>query len=216
MLWQRITWWCSRCYTWNIIPGTSVQLENSLSIPICSLSNICKSALSMDCVGNNSIIKPHIKLPHIVRHGAHDQFSRLSPIFFAGEEPVTRLYNTTLSFSYTKHNIVVHLPSISSSNACLPVSWGHPGYSHSTLQRLCCAVEYWTPVESMGCCVSHMISTPLQGVQLGGGSIVGSEFTIYVYTEIITSIQRSKRIKTTSLSVRGDDACSLFRPLTYP
>ena len=214
MLWQRITWWCSRCYTWNIIPGTSVQLENSLSIPICSLSNICKSALSMDCVGNNSIIKPHIKLPHIVCHGAHDQFSRLSPIFLLGRS-LLRGY-TIQHWAFHIQNITLLYTCLPSAHPCLPVSWGHPGYSHTTLQRLCCAVEYWTPVESMGCCVSHMISTPLQGVQLGGRSIVGSEFTIYVYTEIITSIQRSKRLKTTSSSVRGDDACSLFRPLTYP
>ena len=193
MLWQRITWWCSRCYTWNIIPGTSVQLENSLSIPICSLSNICKSALSMDCVGNNSIIKPHIKLPHIVRHGAHDQFSRLSPIFLLGRSLI-RGY-TIQHWAFHIQNITLLYTCLPSAHPCLPVSWGHPGYGHSTLQRLCCAVEYWTPVESMGCCVSHMISTPLQGVQLGGGSIVGSEFTIYVYTEIITSIQREQKAK---------------------
>jgi len=43
--------------------------------------------LTIDCVGNNSIIKPHIK-PHKVCHGARDQnFQALSPFLSAGEEP---------------------------------------------------------------------------------------------------------------------------------
>ena len=110
--------------------------------------------MSMDCVGNNSIIKPHIKLPHIVRHGAHDQFSRLSPIFWGGEEPVMWLYNTTLSFSYTKHNIVVHLPAISSSMpaSVLRPSWIQSYYSSKAV--LCCGILNTRGINGL-LCKSH-------------------------------------------------------------